>query len=227
MAFEGAALFAVAIVVLGAIGYLVYRHEQKRRAAFAALATGLGLEYQHDLGGPGDDLRRLEAFRPGGHGHRLLDVVKGRYRERDVMSGDLKYLVTQGHGKTRSTTTHYRGFTMMRVPPDWPWLTLEAEHIGLKIADALGADDIDFESEEFSSAFWVKSADRKFAHDLIHPRAMEYLLANKGWHWELRAGWLVVWRKARHRPEAIQPELDLLVGFLALTPTYLTSGGRA
>lgn len=222
MASALAILGVVALVAaLATLGVLVYRHEKKRQAAFADLASRLGLGYAHDGGHPTEEFRRLEGMRAPGHSHHLLDVLQGRYKERDVWCGDLRYVVEHGSGKNRSQSTHYRGFAMARVPASWPGLTIENEHIGLKIADALGADDIDFESEEFSSKFWVRSGDRKFAHDLIHPRSMELLLANRGWHWEVRAGWLAIWKQDRHKPEAIQPELDLVCAFLALVPSYV------
>jgi hypothetical protein len=44
------------------------------------------------------------------------------------------------------------------------------------VAGFFGFDDIDFESSEFSSRFIVKSADKRFAYDVIHPRMMEFLL---------------------------------------------------
>lgn len=41
-----------------------------------------------------------------------------------------------------------------------------------------GFDDIDFESVEFSRKFFVKSPDKRFAYDVIHPAMMEFLLAS-------------------------------------------------
>jgi hypothetical protein len=48
-----------------------------------------------------------------------------------------------------------------------------------RIAGVFGFDDIDFESEEFSRKFHVKSRDKKFAYDVCHSRMMEFLLATK------------------------------------------------
>ena len=46
-------------------------------------------------------------------------------------------------------------------------------------AGAFGFDDIDFESAEFSKRFYVKSPDKRFAYDVVHPRMMEFLLDRK------------------------------------------------
>ena len=57
-----------------------------------------------------------------------------------------------------------------------PDLLIRKEGLGDKLAGGLGFDDIDFESEEFSRTFWVKSQDKRFAFDVIHPLMMEFLL---------------------------------------------------
>lgn len=57
-----------------------------------------------------------------------------------------------------------------------PYLFLRKENTGDKIIGGIGFDDIDFESEEFSRKFWVKSDEKKYAYDVIHPGMMEFLL---------------------------------------------------
>jgi hypothetical protein len=51
-----------------------------------------------------------------------------------------------------------------------PSLLIRREDIGDKLIGGLGFDDIDFESEEFSRDFWVKSDNRRHAYGVIHPR---------------------------------------------------------
>lgn len=211
-------LILVAIVIGGIVAYLA---EKRRREEMTLLAARLGLVYVPDAGRPNDDLRELAAMRPGGHGHRLVHVLRGRWKERDVLVMDLRYKVKQG----KSTVTKHRGVALVRVPQAWPWITIEPEHFGHKLVDALGADDIDFESQEFSDAFWVRGDDRRFAHDLVHARAMEYLLARREWRWEVRGGKLALWREERFRPEEIEPALEIVSGFLDLVPSYVAAKG--
>ena len=54
------------------------------------------------------------------------------------------------------------------------------EFFGPPFGEFFGHDDIDFESAEFSRNFYVKSSDRKWAFDILHARAMEFLLAEDG-----------------------------------------------
>jgi hypothetical protein len=60
-----------------------------------------------------------------------------------------------------------------------PTLFIRREGIFDALSRAFGFDDIDFESVEFSKRFYVKSSDKRFAYDVIHPPVMEYLLASQ------------------------------------------------
>ena len=50
----------------------------------------------------------------------------------------------------------------------FPELRIAPEGLLSKIAEALGEDDIQFESAEFSGAFRVRSKDKKFAYDVCN-----------------------------------------------------------
>ena len=63
------------------------------------------------------------------------------------------------------------------MPLNLPDLFIRPEGFFDKIAGALGFDDINFESKEFSSRFLVKSGNKKFAYDVIHPQTMEFMMA--------------------------------------------------
>jgi hypothetical protein len=56
-------------------------------------------------------------------------------------------------------------------------LSIRSEGASDRLAEFFGFDEIKFESAEFSRAFHVKSPDRKWAYDVLHPRAMEFLLS--------------------------------------------------
>ena len=60
-----------------------------------------------------------------------------------------------------------------------PDLFIRREGIFDSVKRAFGFDDIDFESAEFSKRFFVKSSDKRFAYDVIHPKMMEFLLATR------------------------------------------------
>jgi hypothetical protein len=55
-------------------------------------------------------------------------------------------------------------------------LVIEHESLGTRLANALTFHDIQFESEDFNRAYYVKSPDAKFANDLVDARMIEWLL---------------------------------------------------
>src|SRR5205085_4299284 len=87
-----------------------------------------------------------------------------------ALAGDYSYKITRSNGKTTSTSTYRFSYLIVKVPfPDTPGLLIRPETLMDKVAGALGFDDIDFESEEFSRRFLVKSPDKKFAYDVVSP----------------------------------------------------------
>ncbi len=167
------ALVAVAAAV---ILYFSYLGAQKRREALAALAGRLGLTFD-----PGDNRALHRRFRHSafqkGRSRRGYNALYGTMtlagRPVYVHMGDYSYVT--GSGKSRQT--HRISYATFQLPfVGTPDLLIRKEGIGDKLVGGLGFDDIDFESEEFSRAFWVKSGDKRFAYDVIHPRMMRFLL---------------------------------------------------
>jgi hypothetical protein len=150
---------------------------RRRREAMAKFASSLNLAFHpaHDSDFP--DQRAHSWFRKG-HSQVAYNRIEGRREiagtDCALMMGDFRYVT--GSGKNRQV--HNRSYVL--IQPAWhglPNLEIRAEHIFDKIGDALGFDDIDFESEEFSRKFMVKSGDKRFAYAVVHPRMMEFLMA--------------------------------------------------
>ena len=97
----------------------------------------------------------------------------------DLVAGDFRYKVTSGSGKNRSTSTYHFSYLIIHLPWRASPLLIRPEGVFDKIKGAFGFDDIDFESAEFSRKFYVKSDDKRFAYDVLHPRMMELLLRSK------------------------------------------------
>jgi hypothetical protein len=85
----------------------------------------------------------------------------------------------------------------------------------------MGFDDIDFESEEFSRAFYVTSDNKKFAYDVIHQKMMEYLLANKRWSVEMHNQTVMISDNGTLPPEQLLSGIEFIRGFLSIFPEYL------
>ncbi len=172
---------AVAILVVGG-AIASFRMDRKRREALAALAADLGWSFDPAKDSTHDTLyARFEVFRRG-HSRAAYNTLRGTLtidgRPYPAQMGDFTYKVTTGSGKNRSTTTYRFSYLILRLPfAPTPSLLIRPENILDKLAGAVGFDDIDFESAEFSRRFFVKSSNKRFAYDVVHPRMMEFLLS--------------------------------------------------
>jgi len=164
--------------VVGGFAYLIHRSAVKRREALAALAVELGASFE-----PGKDYElhrafdHFELFAKGKnrYGYNTLrgNADLGAWRV-DFTMGDYRYTVEQGD----NDTTYTLSYALVHLPYDnVPDLFIRPEGLLDKIAGAIGFDDIDFESEEFSSRFHVSSSDKRFAYAVLHPRMMEFLMS--------------------------------------------------
>jgi hypothetical protein len=79
---------------------------------------------------------------------------------------------------------------------------------------------ISFESEAFNRQFAVHSQDLKFAYDVIHPRQMEYLMANPpaSFRIEEECAWF---SPGEHSQPAIAHSSQFLRGFLSRVPRFV------
>jgi hypothetical protein len=228
----------VIVVVVAAIAcaYLAHLAAVKRREALGVLARALGWSFDpcrdqsHD-----DEYAQFEVFRRG-HSRAAYNTLSGSVtidgRAFRARAGDFTYKVTRSTGKSTSTTT-YR-FSYLIVHPPFarvPDLLVRREGILDKFAGLLGFDDIDFESAEFSRRFLVKSTDKRFAYDVIHPRMMEFLMESPPPVIDLERGACCITDGTRRwSPEEFRAHLDWTARFFDLWPDHLTrdlDGARA
>lgn len=80
--------------------------------------------------------------------------------------------------------------------------------------------DIDLESIEFSDAFVIKSADRRFAYDICHTQMMEYLLEHRDFCLCFKKNGIALWFPGPSQPEMIEPRLQHLITIHGLLPGY-------
>jgi len=242
---EGFAIFALFGVVVAGFAVLAWYLAKKRREDLARVARGLGLSFTPRDPFAGESFGRSSGFLaslfgssqrgiPGrfgqfgalarGDSRRGYNVMRGTYRGREVCAFDYKY--STGSGKNR--TTHHLSAAAVGLGARFPELYIRPEGLFDKLAGAVGFEDIDFESHEFSKRFYVKSRDRKLAYDVIHPRAMEYLLAHPRWSIELDGADALVSTGRTWKPHEFREALDALAGFLDLVPEFVWKDvGRA
>lgn len=207
--------FGALALILGYFGYLA---NQKRREEMAKLAAECGLQFSlHDPFDLPNYLSGIGAFSRGSS-RRASNVLHGEWRGRRVIAFDYQY--TTGSGKNRHT--HHLSACLQPVGLRLPNLIIRPETLLDKMGAVVGFDDIDFESDEFSREFCVKSADRKFAYDVCHPQMMSWLLANgRGWSAELIDSSLVLTTGRRWSPSEFRSALYFSARFFEIIPEHV------
>jgi hypothetical protein len=223
------AFAAVAIVV----SVLAYQQQQRRIEALRAMAQARGWSFDPERREPEPEHQQFACFRQG-HSRAAYNTIEGAApidsRPYPIKMGDYTYKVTSSNGKTTTTRTYNFSYLILRLPfAGVPSLLIRREGILDKIAGALGFDDIDFESEEFSRRFCVKSSDKKFAYDVIHPQMIEFLMQSDPPPIEIVSGLICLASGNRWEPPEFESRLAWLEKFFDLWPDYLTEqldGGR-
>ncbi|MHC5002838.1 MAG: hypothetical protein ACYTJ0_06910 [Planctomycetota bacterium] len=174
------ALVVIAVMILGA--WHAWKQAQVRREALAGLAVRLGWSFSPERDRDHDDQYAQFAIFRQGHSRWAHNTLTGDLavdgRDYRCRMGDFHYRVTRGSGERRRTQTYRISYLILHLPfVGVPSLLIRPEGIFDRMAGIFGFDDIDFESVEFSRRFLVKSGDKRFAYDVIHPRMMEFLLS--------------------------------------------------
>ncbi len=170
-------ILLVLLIIAGVAGavWLYYYLQKIRRQKLAAVARELGLTYypggRYDFQ---DKYGFFELFQRG-DSRRSYDLIAGYRDGIEVMMFDFSYMTGSGKNRTRHVKTAC--IFEFQTERYFPYVHIRPEGFFDKIASAIGFNDIDFESAEFSRKYYVKGQDRRFAYDLVHPRMMEYLLA--------------------------------------------------
>jgi hypothetical protein len=222
------------LIIIGFIAFFVFLYvidylgARKRREAMATLAAKLGLCFDpnnnRDIAERYSFLDKLRVESKFLSGERTtnryaFNILSGSYQRHDVTIFDYHYITGSG----KSAQDHYISFFILHLPASFPELVIGPEDIFSKIGQALGYDDIDFESYEFSRKFCVRSRDKKFAYDVCNARMIEYLLSNTDLRIEIESEVLAMSFSSRLEPEQIEPNLNRLIAVRSLMPEYLFS----
>ena len=216
-------LFIIVIVVVIVVAIIFSAiAAKKRREALMQLASKLGFSYSPDKDrGMDDQYGHLNALRQGSNRY-AFNIIKGDYQGHRVQVFDYHYETHSTDSKGRRQTHHHHfSFFIMTLERSFPELIITKEGIFSKIAQAIGFDDIDFESHEFSRKFCVKSKNKKFAYDVCNAQMIEYLLANTDMNIEIEHGQLALAFKRKLGAEEIEHNLGRLERVRSLMPEYL------
>ncbi len=213
------ALF-ITVIIAAAVAAIVasYFAARRRDEALARVARELNLHFDSSR----DRTRVLRRFNHidllnKGSNRYTEDHLAGQVDGYPVLACDLHY--ETGSGKNR---THHRyGLILLTVPLRLSEVIIRREGLFDRLAAAVGFEDIDFESAEFSGRFHVSATDRRFAYDLIHARAIEYLMRQPDYNWEFEGDTIALYHTDRFEPEEIGPAIRFAIGFVDLIPEYV------
>lgn len=227
-------LAVVAVVAIGGLAIWWERTQRaERRRRYLELAARLGVSYAESPG------IRLDQEFPAfpcfaqGHSRGLNHLLRGSIRspeghDNDLLAGEWQYAITVSNGKTTTTVIYRFGFVILGLRIGrCPAVAIRRENLMDKLAGALGWDDIDFESVEFSRTFHVKGEDKRFAYDLIDARIMEHFLAaSPAPNLELAGDSLCLHPGPRVRlePEGLAALLDWGLRLVDLMPRMVRAG---
>lgn len=212
-------------LVLGAIIWLARWWDAKQTQRWRRFATERGWRFtdkdEHDRPA------RYRAFEPFDQGHSRYArwILSGEHESAPFEIFHYHYAVTTSSGKTTTTTHHWFKVCTLEMPIAAPGLVIKDEHLGHKLFDAVGGEDIDVEHDAFSRKFWVQCEDRRFAYDILHPDMIEFLLETEGWLWEWQGEKLLLIDEGRFEPAACDELLDLVTRFRERIPRHRLAQG--
>ena len=204
----------IVLAVLAAIGAAAWSYyaKKKRREELLFIARQLGLTYSPEdtrgcIGLPFVLLQR-------GDGRGTENVLWGTWQGIELLEFDYWFFTettdSEGH---RSKSYSRFSCAVTEIDVALSPLTVGRENLLTRLADAVGLDDIAFETQEFNDAFNVKSKDRKFANDLVDQRMMAWLLSTPSdLSFETCGRWILCFSD-RRRPMDLIPLLGTLKGF--------------
>jgi hypothetical protein len=210
----------VIVVVLVAVVVLIIYSicaSGKRRKELAGWAMSKGLAFC-----PGND-RSFDSKYPNvnclqkGDSRYAYNIMTGTLTSREFLGCDYHYAT--GSGKSR--TQHHFSLVIIKSPILLEPLFIRPENFFDKLTEFAGFNDIDFESAEFSKKFYVKSPDKKWAYDIIHPRMMEFLLASPMFSMQFDSLSVIVYRNTRFSPAEFEDAANLVNGIFERIPDYV------
>lgn len=210
-------IFVLIAAVIVIVVIVQHKLAAKRREELFQLSVNLKLDFFHDdmIGAMVSHMQFRELS--VGHSRKASNIMAGDFHGNKLTMFDYQY--TTGSGKSKET--HYLSFAVLDTCMGFSEMMIREEGLLDGLASAIGFDDIDFESEEFSRKFYVRAEDKKFAYDVIHPRMMQFLLANIGWNVHMLGSSILVYNGRMLNAGEFLKAANFLKEFVGLFPDYL------
>jgi hypothetical protein len=214
-------IIVLVIVVVCLLAYFNWRQQVKRRNELSLWARLKNLSFEPENKPIDSRVSFFKIFQRGDNRY-ACNLMEGQWRGRPAMCFDYHYETHSTSSKGGRQTQHH-WFSAVIVQSGFPLrpLSIRPENFLDKVGEFFGADDIDFESAEFSKKFFVKSPDRKWAYDVIHQRTMEFLLASPAFRIEFSPVQVLAYRENRFDADTFQAAAETACGLLDRFPDYL------
>ena len=218
-------LFVLGILLVVGLAIFGYWQDKKRREALQAIAMQLGFSFSPDkdraFAGQYGFLNHMGS----GSDRYAFNIMQGTATDGSPCSiFDYHYETYSTDSKGRRTTQHhYFSIFTLILPRSFPELEIKPEGLFSKLGQALGFDDIDFESMEFSKRYQVKGDDKKFAYDFCNALMIDYLLRQHDLIIEVESNVLALTFDGKLDVNSIIPNHERLLQIRSLMPQYLFS----
>lgn len=221
--FFAAAICLVCIIVVGAF-VLGFRMEKRRLAAIASEAGRLGLGFKP---GRNPDLAaRVRHLHGIGHGNEEYaeNVLTGMHRGHALTTFEFHNTTTSSDNEHGTQTDHhYWQVVLVDLGRPLPPLQISPENLLTKLAQFLGAEDIEAGSREFSRRFRIRSPDAAFAREFCSEQVSDLLLAHPNASVEVSDRFLAFVYPGRITPADLAARLDLAADLRETVPASLAS----
>ncbi|MHC4562249.1 MAG: hypothetical protein ACYS8X_05690 [Planctomycetota bacterium] len=206
-------LVAIVFIIVAVVSALQSGQRRKQMQQWAARVGWRYVPGNDDSLGDRYDFDCLQR----GRSRYAYNVCQGQWGDLPALAFDYHYV--QGSGKNRKTYN----FSAVIVTSSLPLkgMMIRPENFFDKVTEFFGMDDIDFESAEFSRRFFVKADDRRWAYDVLHQRAMEFLLASPEYSICFDRRYVIAWRGRRMDPGGFEAALNVIKGLLDGLPEYV------
>jgi hypothetical protein len=207
----------IALVIV--IAVIAWRQHQARQKALLDWAAKHGFSFDdgHDRG----MRKRYPEFSSlsDGSNRYAFNVMRGVLDGRDVTAFHYHYETYSSDDKGNQQT-HSHIFSAVIVEAGLPLksLRIRPENMLDRMGEFLGFDDIDFEWAEFSRAFHVKAPEKRWAFDVLHQEAMEFLMDSPRITVEMQNGRVMASDTGRFAPEEFDAAIGVATGLLDRLP---------
>jgi hypothetical protein len=213
------------VIIIGVIAFFAVKYylAKRRSDAMGLLAQKLGLNFDREHNYQMAERHQFLDTLDQGSERYAFNVISGDFKGFPVKAFDFHYeTYTYSKGWRRRTHHHHFSFFILTLEKNFPELSVAREY-GLfsRILQALGRDDIDFASHEFSKRYEVRCRDKKFAYDFCNAQMIDYLLGHPVIPIEVEQTSLAIGFDSRLQVERIEANLNHLLKIRTLMPGYL------